>query len=93
MAKVVWQFKAYADGNEQGDPDKSLVLEVNPVEGTREQQPVLCVHDRASGLDARIAFPKGDYFGVQEAMASLGQNPEDVERAVRKAISLLQLML
>ncbi|MBI2053178.1 MAG: hypothetical protein HYT41_00320 [Candidatus Sungbacteria bacterium] len=89
MGKFSLRMDVY--GASHAEPDKSFVMEVNPVEGTHEQQPILCVHDRASGLDARIALPKGDYSGVPEALASLGQNPEDIERAVRKVVALFQL--
>ncbi|OHA04226.1 MAG: hypothetical protein A3J58_03310 [Candidatus Sungbacteria bacterium RIFCSPHIGHO2_02_FULL_52_23] len=89
MAGLSFRVDVY--GTSESEPDKSVIMEVNSVEGTSEQQPILCVHDRVSGLDARIALPKGDYSGVPEALASLGQDHENIERTVRKVIALFKL--
>lgn len=91
--KAVFQFNLYGEAENGDEPQKSVKLEVDSVEGTAEQQMTFSVYDRTNGLDARIAFPKADYSGMQEALTAISENPEDVERAVRKAVSLLQLML
>ena len=91
--KVVFQFSVYGEAVGNGEPDKNMRVEMNPVEGTDEQQPVISVHDRATGLDAQITLPKGDYSGMQEIAALLGQNPEDTERTARKVVALFNLFL
>lgn len=90
--KVVFQFHVYGEAESGDEPQKSVKVEVNSVEGTDEQQPTISVYDRASGLDARIALPKGDYSGVSEVFASLGQDAEGVERTVRKVAALFNLI-
>ena len=91
--KMTFQFDVYGELEHNGEPQKSMRVEVNPVAGTDEQQPVISVHDRASGLDAHITLPRGDYSGVQEVVASLRQNSVDVERVLQKTVAFFKLFL